>query len=106
MRVVKTFTDCFLAKHYRDVQRLRQLRPLHLEEYKRQRAEGQISEATSEHDHRREQELRLQVTGLKRKGETAKERGKFGWLGRPGISSRVSKRTVNYELRVLFTFFH
>ena len=35
MRVIKTFHECFLARHYPDVDRLRQLRPLHIEEYKR-----------------------------------------------------------------------
>jgi site-specific recombinase XerD len=79
---------------------------MHLEEYKRRRAEGQISEPKTEQEAKREQELRLQVTGVKRKDGTAKDRAKFGWLGRHGVKSRVSQRTVNYELRALFTFFH
>src|SRR6185436_12761141 len=63
MRVVKTFHECFLVLHFPDVQRLRQLRPMHLEEYKRMRAEGKIEEQKSDDDVCREQALRLQAAG-------------------------------------------
>lgn len=105
MRVVKTFHECFLVPHCPDVQRLRQVRPLHVEEYKRMRAEGEIEDRKTDDDVRREQALRLQATGRRKEG-TPKERAKFGWLGRRLIHRRVSPRTINYELRVLFTFFH
>jgi integrase len=76
---------------------------MHLEEYKRRRAEGQITEAKRPQETAREQELRLEVG---RKVGTARERrARFGWLGRHGIAPKVSPRTINYELRVLFTFF-
>jgi site-specific recombinase XerD len=34
-----------------------------------------------------------------------KANAKYGWLGRHAVHSRVSVRTINYELRCLFTFF-
>jgi integrase len=103
LRVLKTFHECFLAPVFPDVDRLRQLRPMHLEEYKRRRAEGQITEAKRPQETAREQELRLEV-GMK-VGTAKERRARFGWLGRHGIATTVSPRTINYELRVLFTFF-
>lgn len=105
LRVLKTFHECFLVSVFPDVDRLRLLRPMHLEEYKRQRAEGLISESKTAEEVNREQALRRQVVGRRKEG-TAKDRAKFGWLGRHGVQSTVSPRTINYELRVLFTFFH
>jgi site-specific recombinase XerD len=78
---------------------------MHIEEYKRMRHEGKIENIKSVADVHREQSLRLQVTGP-RPGRTPKDRAKFGWLGHRGISAKVSMRTINYELRALFTFFH
>jgi site-specific recombinase XerD len=103
LRVLKTFFECFLVKDHADVVTLRQLRPLHIEEYKRRRSEGEITEAKTAKELEREQKLRLEVG--KCKGTTARDRAKFGWLGRHGIRRRVSPRTINYELLVLFTFF-
>jgi site-specific recombinase XerD len=105
MRVLKTFHECFLVPHFPEVRRLRQLRPMHLEEYKRLRHEGAIAQVTSEDDAEREQSLRRQVTGPGH-GRSAKDRAQFGWLGHRGISAKVSPRTINYELRALFTFFN
>lgn len=105
MRVLRTFYECFLTPAFPDVQRLRQLRPMHLEEYKRRRAEGEITEATTAHERAREQELRLEVAQSAKVGTTKERRARFGWLGRHGIKTNVAPRTVNYELRVLFTFF-
>jgi hypothetical protein len=39
------------------------------------------------------------------KRHTMKANAKYGWLGRHTVHSRVSVRTINYELRILFTFF-
>jgi integrase len=104
MRVLKTFHECFLTKYYPDVHRLRQLRPLHLEEYKRLRAAGEIEEVPTTSDERaRDEALRRQAVGRRPEG-TPKERAKFGWLGRHGVRRSVGLPTINYELRVLFTF--
>jgi len=105
MRIIKTFHQCFLKVEFPDLQLLRHLRPMHVEEYKRLRAEGQIEDVKNDGDARRERDLRLQISGPA-PARTPKDRAKFGWLGRHGIKSRVSLRTVNYELRALFTFFH
>lgn len=106
LRVLRTFVECFLARRYSEVQLIRQIRPLHVEEFKRMRSEGLIEPIADPKDSARELELRLAIKGKvgTTKGQP-KERGKFGWLGRHGIRRRVSQRTVNYELRVLFTFF-
>jgi integrase len=105
MRVVKTFHHCFLAIHFPEVQRMRQLRPLHIEEYKRRRAASEIEDAPTGEERAREQELRKEAVG-RRPGGTPKQRAKFGWLGRHGIRRQVSLPTINYELRVLFTLCH
>ena len=105
MRVVKTFYQCFLVLHFPDVQKLRQLRPLHIEEYKRLRAAGELTDVPSDEDRIAEATLRRQAVG-RRPGGTAKDRAKFGWLGRHPVRPRVSLLTINYELRALFTFFH
>jgi len=106
MRVLTTFHECFLNQVFPEVDRMRLLRPMHLEEFKRRRAEGHISEGKSDAEIRREQELRLEIASGAKGGSSKERRAKFGWLGRHGIRAKVSPRTINYELRVLFTFFH
>jgi integrase len=100
-----TFYDCFLVLTYPDITRLRQLRPMHLEEYKRRRVEGLITEEPSAADVEKERTLRAEVRRQEKVGTARERRAKFGWLGRHGIARKVSPRTINYELRVLFTFF-
>lgn len=104
LRILKTFTECFLRVHAPEVIRMRQIRPLHLEEFKRLRVEGEIREDRTAKDREHEQALRRELAS----GPigAAHTRGRFGWLGRHPIRSRVSLRTINLELRVLFTFFH
>lgn len=104
MRVLKTFNDLFLVLRFPDVRRLRQLRTLHVEEFKRLRHEGRIEHVRTDEEIRREQALRLEARGPGL-GRTSKDRGQFGWLGHRGVSSKVSLRTINYELQALFTFF-
>jgi len=104
VRVLRTFHLCFLAPFCPEVTQLRQLRPAHLEGYKQRRIEGAIVEVPAEEDRAREQELRrLLSQGLK--AETRRANAKFGWLGRKRLRPTVTPRTVNYELRVLDTFF-
>ena len=102
-RVLRTFCCCFLQVHHPEVERLRQIKPVHVEEYKTRRLEGDITESEDEHVRRRETELRLQAAGSK--AATRKDNAKFGWLGRKKLRSKVTARTVNYELQVLRTFF-
>jgi hypothetical protein len=54
-RVLKTFAECFLPQWYPDVQRIRQLRPVHLEEYKRRRMAGGITERPPDEERQRDQ---------------------------------------------------
>ena len=102
MRVVKTFYEGFLTTDFPDVTRMRQLRPLHLEEYKRRRAAGELADAATADERAREETLRRNVG--RQRGKTAKDRAQFGWLGRHGIRRRVLPKTINYELRVLSTW--
>lgn len=104
MRVIKTFYRAFLSTQFPDLHRLRQLRPLHVEEYKRHRAAGEIDDLPSDDEFRREQALRKEV-GSRPRENLPKDWAKFGWLGRHGIRRQVLPQTINYELRTLFTFF-
>lgn len=104
VRVLKTFHECFLARWYPDIDRLRQLRPSHLEDYKRRRLEGGITEVHNQEEVTREQALRVTLTqGVKT--QARRDNAKFGWLGRKRLRAKVTPRTVNYELQVLQTFF-
>jgi integrase len=83
---------------------LRDIKSLHIEDYKRQRSAGAISEQRTAADEAREQQLRSELA-RNPKRRTMKANAKYGWLGRHTVHSRVSVRIVNYELRCLFTFF-
>jgi site-specific recombinase XerD len=104
VRVLKTFHQCFLARHYPDVQQIRQVRPFHLEEYKRRRVEGSIQERASDDDTPRERALRA-VLAQGVKAAKPQDNAQFGWLGRKRLARNVTRKTVNYELQVLQTFF-
>jgi site-specific recombinase XerD len=107
LRVLKTFEECYLKGRFPDITQLRQLRPMHIEEYKRIRSEGlTVPDVRTSEDAVREQHLRLQVATRAARNAGAKARAQFGWLGRHGVRTRISQRTINYELRVLFTFCH
>ena len=103
-RVLDTFAICFLQTYHPDVERLRDIKPLHIEDYKRRRSAGEISEEKTATDEAREQQLRSELA-RNPKRRTMKANAKYGWLGRHAVHSRVSVRTINYELRCLFTFF-
>jgi integrase len=104
LRVVRTFVTCYLTEFHPEVSRLRQIRPQHVEEYKRLRAEGRLREIRAAADLEIEQRLRQQLASDP--PGPAHTRGRYGILGRRALRARVSLRTVNYELSVLFTFFH
>lgn len=104
VRILRTFNVCFLQVFQLQVQRIRDVRPTHVEEYKRRRAEGEITEGKSKEEVDREARLRIDLATTHRRARPV-DNAKFGWLGRHKIRRHVSQRTVNYELRVLFTFF-
>ena len=97
-RVLDTFATCFLRTYHPDVERLRDIKALHVEDYKRRRTAGEIAEEKTPADEAREQRLRSELA-RKPKRRTMKANAKYGWLGRHGVHSRVSVRTINYELR-------
>jgi hypothetical protein len=97
-RVLDTFAICFLRPFHLDVERLRDIKPQHIEDYKRRRSAGEISEVKTPADEAREQQLRSELA-RNPKRHTMKANAKYGWLGRHSVHSRVSVRTINYELR-------
>lgn len=102
--ILRTFCQCFLKPFHPTVVRIRDVRPMHLEDYKQRRLAGQLEDVAAPEDLKREQALRISlVAGHTR--TTAAANAKFGWLGRHQLRRKVSERTVNYELRTLFTFF-
>jgi integrase/recombinase XerC len=104
MRVLRTFANCFLANFHPDLKVLREIRPSHVEEYKTRRFEGEIEERKTEEEVDREKALRASMIS-RTPNTTPQDNAKYGWLGRHGLRRKVVPRTVNYELRVLFTFF-
>jgi len=105
-RVLATFAACYLPQFHPEVKLLRDVKPHHLEEYKRQRVEGQITEApeTISADATKEEELRKTLASHS-EAETRDENARYGWLGRKRLKRVVTKKTVNYELETLRTFF-
>lgn len=103
IRVLKTFHECFLRPHFPEVTRLRQVTPAHIEEYKLRRINGRILEVDDHEVHQREEGLRAQLGG---RSPVRKDNAKFGWLGRKRFRPSIAPRTLNYELRVIRTFFH
>jgi integrase len=101
-RVLRTFAHCFLRVHHPEVDRLRQVKFVHIEEYKSRRLEGKIAEPDDEQVGRRETELRLAAGA---KAASRQDNAKFGWLGRKKLRRTATPRGVNYELQVLRTFF-
>jgi integrase/recombinase XerC len=103
-RVLRTFHSCFLAQDHPEVVSLRQVKPLHLEEYKTRRIDGSITEDESRDVRNREAALREQAN-QPQNAPTPRDNARFGWLGRKKLRRRGTPMTVNYELRVLQTYF-
>lgn len=103
-RVLQTFAECFLPNFYPGLELLRDVKPLHLEEYKLRRLAGEITEDELAHDQERELKLRQELA-QEPKSESPRANAKYGWLGRKRLSRKVEKRTINYELQTLGGFF-
>lgn len=103
-RVLETFFLCFLVQFYGRVKLLHQIRPLHLEEYKRRRINGEIAERERRDDDLREAKLRQRLRETAKSG-TPQMNAAYGFLGRKRMSRQVTKTTVNYELKTLSSFF-
>lgn len=102
MRVIDTFVSCFLANWHPLIQSLADIKPAHLEDFKTRRSAGEIEEPLTPQEKAREARLRQELAA----GIKYEDRGDYGVLGARRISKNVSKRTINYELRCLFSFFH
>jgi site-specific recombinase XerD len=102
--ILRAFSTLYLARRRPEVTRLRDVKPFHIEEYKRLRSEGAVIDERLPADAEREQKLRVELAARPGRAKPA-DNAKFGWLGRHSIRATVSARTVNYELLVLFTFF-
>ena len=102
-RVLKTFA-MFLESFYPAVHRLRDIKPHHLENYKRRRLAGEITEPDSEDDKLREAQLRAELKQTPRSG-SPQANAKYGWLGRKRLHRKVTEKTINYALQSLHTFF-
>lgn len=106
VRVLTTFHRCFMAVHHAGVVNLRHVRPAHVEEYKNRRLDGTLKEADDDQQDDRERELRETLAHPVRQTPfSRRDNAKFGWLGRKRFRPVITPRTVNYELRVLSTFF-
>ena len=100
---MKTF-GAFLSEFHPTTKCLRDIRARHIEDYKRRRVAGDITESDSIGDREREQRLRQKLTGQSSAGGP-RANAKYGWLGRKRLHAHVTERTINYELQCLQTFF-
>ncbi len=103
-RVLETCCLCFRPQFHGKVKLLHQIRPLHLEDYKRQRSRGEIMERERPEDETRDAQLRQQLLDTPRSG-TPQANAAYGFLGRKRMSRQVTKTTVNYELKTLSSWF-
>ena len=102
--VLETFEKYFLDVFYPDIQTLREIKFQHLEDYKRRRNNGEITETKSAKNEGRERRLRDELAQAPTR-PTMRANAKWGWLGRHPVHRKVSQRTINYELQCLCTFF-
>jgi integrase/recombinase XerD len=106
MRVLSTFADCFLSEFHPNVHLLREVKPLHLEDFKCRRVSGEITETEVKiiRDREAEEKLREELLATP-EAPRRSDNAKYGWLGRKQLNRTVTKKTVNYELETLRTFF-
>ena len=100
----------FLRTFHPQVQMLRDIKTHHIEDYKRRRLAAQIEERDTSLERKREAELRHTLARWHAKPppktlRTRADNAKYGWLGRKRLRLQVSEKSINYELRVLDTFF-
>ncbi len=103
-RVLETFALCFLPQFHPKVLLLRDIKPAHLDDYKRSRRAGEIMERERPEDAAREEQLRQTLADQPESG-TPQANAQYGWLGRKRLARQVTKRTVNYELQTLAGWF-
>ncbi len=102
-RVLQTFS-CFLSQFHAELVLLRDLKPRHLEDYKRRRLAGEIEDDRAADREAHKAQLRAQLEREPR-ARSPKANAKYGALGGRSFQKKVTKQTINYEIRVLGTFF-
>jgi integrase len=104
LRVLRTFHICYLRAHQPQIRNLKQLRPIHVEDYKNRRMDGSIAEVSDPEADQRTAALQAIIdAGVG--AATPRDNARFGWLGGKKLRRAVSARTVNYELQALRTYF-
>lgn len=101
LRVLKTLSTFFRDFHA-GIQLLRDIRTVHLEDYKRRRFAGEIADTKTAEEIKRDLTLRKELEN--RTEKTPEDNGRFGWLGHWPVHANVSQKTINYELRCILTF--
>lgn len=102
-RVLLTFHRRFLELCHPAVTLVRQILPIHIEEYRTRRLHGTLTDFVDERAEQREMQLRSEAETNPR-APTRQANAKFGWLGRKRFKPQIAPRTINYELRVIRTF--
>ena len=84
LRVLETFATCFLQKFHPSIERLREVKPQHVEDYKRRRNAGEIAEEKTAEDRERETRLRSELARNPTR-PTMEANAKYGCLGRRSV---------------------
>jgi integrase/recombinase XerD len=95
----------FFERFHPRVKFLKDIKPSHVEDYKRRRIAGEIVEEESEEEKARDEQLRNELRENPKSG-SPQANAKYGWLGRKKLHERVTPKTVNYEVKSLRTFFN
>ena len=97
-------TQCaFFRKFHPRIGFLKDIKPAHIEDYKRKRFAGEVADVDTEKDARREAQLREELESNPKSG-SPQANAKYGWLGRKKLQQKVTQKTINYELQCLHTF--
>jgi integrase len=84
---------------------LKDVKSVHIEDYKRRRFAGEIVHEESEEERTREEALRKELRENPRSA-SPQANAKYGWLGRKRLQQKVTQKTINYEIQCLHTFLH
>jgi integrase len=95
----------FFQEFHPRLQLLKDVKPAHIENYKRRRFAGEIVQVESEEERTREERLRRDLKENPKSG-SPQANAKYGWLGRKRLHQQVTPKTINYEVQCLQTFSH
>jgi hypothetical protein len=96
-RVLQTQLLFFHNFHPR-LRLLKDVKAVHIEDYKRRRFAGEIVHQESEEERTREEGLRKELRENPRSG-SPQANAKYGWLGRKRLHQKVTQKTINYEIQ-------